>query len=78
MRSEGHATKWKLLDPLEFLARALIHIPEPNKRLVHFYGAYANRVSTYRIADSVSDHILEFIRLFKFCIRSIVNSLNLL
>jgi len=25
-------------DPLEFLARALIHIPEPNKHLVHFYG----------------------------------------
>jgi len=33
-----------LLDPLEFLARVLIHIPEPNKHLVHFYGAYANRV----------------------------------
>jgi len=37
------------LDPLEFLARVLIHIPEPNKHLVHFYGAYANRVrATYR------------------------------
>jgi hypothetical protein len=33
-----------LTDPLEFLARVLIHIPEPNKHLVHFYGAYANRV----------------------------------
>ena len=33
-----------LVDPLEFLARVLIHIPEPNKHLVHFYGAYANRV----------------------------------
>ena len=32
------------IDPLEFLARVLIHIPEPNKHLVHFYGAYANRV----------------------------------
>ncbi len=31
------------IDPLEFLARVLIHIPEPNKHLVHFYGAYANR-----------------------------------
>ena len=31
-------------DPIEFLARVLIHIPEPNKHLVHFYGAYANRV----------------------------------
>ena len=33
-----------LTDPLEFLARVLIHVPEPNKHLVHFYGAYANRV----------------------------------
>ena len=31
------------IDPLEFLARVLIHIPEPNKHLVHFNGAYANR-----------------------------------
>ena len=37
------------LDPLEFLARVLIHVPEPNKHLVHFYGTYANRVrATYR------------------------------
>ena len=34
----------ELTDPLEFLARVLIHIPEPNKHLVRFYGAYANRV----------------------------------
>ena len=46
----GHdADDEPLLDPLEFLARVLIHVPEPNKHLVHFYGAYANRVrSTYR------------------------------
>ena len=25
------------MDPLEFLARLLIHIPEPNKHLVHLY-----------------------------------------
>ena len=38
-----------LPDPLEFLARVLIHIPETKKHLVHFYGAYANRVrSTLR------------------------------
>jgi hypothetical protein len=30
-----------LTDPLESLARVLTHIPEPNKHLVHFYGAYA-------------------------------------
>jgi hypothetical protein len=45
----------ELLDPLEFLARALIHIPGPNKHLVHFYGAYANRVrSTYRTRASAA------------------------
>ena len=39
------------IDPLEFIARVLVHIPEPKKRLVHFYGAYANRVrsSTPRV-----------------------------
>jgi hypothetical protein len=43
------------LDPLEFLARVLIHIPEPHKHLVHFYGAYANRVrSMFRIEDTVA------------------------
>jgi Putative transposase/Transposase zinc-binding domain len=46
----GHeADEEARLDPLEFLARVLIHIPEPQKHLVHFYGAYANRVrATYR------------------------------
>jgi hypothetical protein len=34
----------ELADPLEFVARVLIHLPEPNKHLVRFYGAYANRV----------------------------------
>ncbi len=44
-----------MLDPLEFLARVLIHIPEANKHLVHFYGAYANRVrSTYRNEDTAA------------------------
>ena len=33
-----------VVDPLEFLARVLIHIPQPNQHWVHFYGAYANRV----------------------------------
>jgi hypothetical protein len=38
-----------LVDPLEFLARVLIHIPEPNKHLVHLYGVYANSIrASYR------------------------------
>ncbi len=48
-RSGHDAEDEPLPDPLEFLARVLIHIPETNKHLVHFYGAYANRVrSTLR------------------------------
>jgi Putative transposase len=40
------------VDPLEFLARVLIHIPEPRKHLVHFCGVYANRIrATYRPVD---------------------------
>ncbi|HSF14463.1 MAG TPA: transposase, partial [Vicinamibacteria bacterium] len=42
-----------LVDPLAFLARVLIHIPEPHKHQVHFYGAYANRVrALYRAEDT--------------------------
>ncbi len=33
-----------VVDPLEFLARVFIHIPQPNQHGVHFYDAYANRV----------------------------------
>ncbi|HXV61769.1 MAG TPA: transposase [Vicinamibacteria bacterium] len=43
-----------LTDPLEFLARVLVHIPEPNKHLVRFYGAYANRVRSETIASNHS------------------------
>ena len=44
-----------LVDPFEFLARVLIHIPEPNKHLVHFYGVYANRLrAMYRTDDAPS------------------------
>jgi len=38
------------MDPLEFLARVLIHVREPNKHLVRFYGAYANRVRSEKLA----------------------------
>ncbi len=29
-------------DPAEFLARVLMHIPEPRRHLTHYYGAYSN------------------------------------
>ncbi len=41
--SAGDVSDSEPIDPLDFLARVLIHIPETNKHLVHFYGAYANR-----------------------------------
>ena len=37
------------MDPLEFLARVLLHIPEPNKHLVRFYGVCANRVRSEKL-----------------------------
>jgi hypothetical protein len=30
------------LDPAEFLARVIVHIPEPRRHLVRYYGAYSN------------------------------------
>jgi hypothetical protein len=46
-------TTTPLVDPLEFLARVLIHIPEPKRHLVLFYGVYSNRIPTlYRADDS--------------------------
>lgn len=44
----------ELTDPLEFLARVLIHVPEPNKHLVRFYGDYANRVRANRRDDATT------------------------
>ena len=36
-------TKAELLHPLEFLARVLIHVPEPNQHSILYYGEYARR-----------------------------------
>ena len=40
-RSENE--KAELLNPLEFLARVLIHVPEPNQHAILYYGVYARR-----------------------------------
>jgi len=29
-------------DPAEFLARVIMHVPEPRRHLVRYYGAYSN------------------------------------
>jgi hypothetical protein len=39
-------------DPSELLARVLIHIPEPRRHLVRYYGAYSSVVRARRRADS--------------------------
>ena len=45
----GHASGWgqgreaeEQFDPAEFLARVLMHVPEPRRHLVRYYGAYSN------------------------------------
>lgn len=43
-----------LLDPLDFLARVLIHVPEPNRHRLHFYGVYANHVRASYRRDNMS------------------------
>ncbi len=48
-------TEVELMEPLEFLARVLIHIPQPNRHLVRFYGVYANRVRSQTLG---TDHSL--------------------
>jgi hypothetical protein len=47
-RKTGHdgagscAAAYEALDPLDFLARVIMHIPEPRRHLVRYYGAYSN------------------------------------
>jgi len=32
----------EIFDPAEFLARVIMHVPEPRRHLVRYYGAYSN------------------------------------
>ncbi len=32
----------EVFDPAEFLARVIMHVPEPRRHLVRYYGAYSN------------------------------------
>jgi len=36
------------IDPMEFVARVLIHIPDPNKHSVHYFGHYASAARALR------------------------------
>ena len=40
-RGQGREAE-ELFDPREFLARVLMHVPEPRRHLVRYYGAYSN------------------------------------
>jgi len=41
------------LDALEFVARVLVHIPQPGKHSTHYYGRYANRSKSKLPEDEV-------------------------
>jgi hypothetical protein len=47
-RKKGHESpgleerEVETFDPLEFLARVIMHIPEPRRHLIRFYGWYSN------------------------------------
>ncbi len=40
--TDGHPREQEHLDPLDFLARVIAHIPEPRLHLIHYYGHYSN------------------------------------
>ena len=42
-QSKSKNRKAELLDPLDFLARVLIHIPQPSQHSILYYGHYARR-----------------------------------
>jgi hypothetical protein len=44
----GEATGDERIDAEEFVARALVQIPEPRRHLVRYYGAYSNRARGQR------------------------------
>jgi len=47
-RKRGHESSGlgeaevEAFDPVEFLARVIMHIPEPRRHLVRYYGWYSN------------------------------------
>ena len=44
----GEATGDERIDAEEFVARALVQIPDPRRHLVRYYGAYSNRARGQR------------------------------
>ena len=47
----------EILDPMEFVARVLTHIPDPNRHTIHYYGRYSNRAKPKSTQDSTSEEL---------------------
>jgi len=47
--------KAELLDPLDFLARVLIHIPQPRQHSILYYGHYARRTRKHSANKRTTD-----------------------
>jgi len=50
-KSEGPTAGTETVDPLEFLARVLVHIPDKGHVTTRYYGWYANRPRGMRQAE---------------------------
>ena len=45
-------------DPLEFIARLVLHIAEPKRHLIRYFGAYASIVRARRRSQAPAEHLL--------------------
>ena len=56
-KTDGPTAGTAALDPLEFLARLLTHIPDPGQVMTRYYGWYASRTrgTRARLARLASD-----------------------
>ena len=48
-KSDGPTAGTETADPLEFLARVLVHIPDKGHVTTRYYGCYANRPRGMRV-----------------------------
>ena len=49
-KAEGPTAGTATVDPLEFLARLVTHIPEPGQVMQRYYGRYASRTRGERLS----------------------------
>ena len=47
-KADGPTAGTQNLDPLEFLARLLTHIPDPGQVMTRYHGWYASRTTVHR------------------------------